>query len=266
MPLDLDMVRAALPGREIVGYDVCGSTMTEAAKLARDGHPSGTVVVAEEQTAGQGRYRRAWHSEPGSGLYPSIVLRIGIPEESAGVLSMMLGLATAEAIARAADIRCDLRWPNDVLIGDRKCAGILVRMEPPALNAPAGSPDSSTPAFIAGIGINVNHCAFPPELAAIATSLRLAAGRPLAREALLIHLLETVDSFTRMLAEGGKEPILAMFTRASSYVAGKRVIVEQGGQMIEGVTDGLDASGFLYVKRPDGTRAVILAGGVRPAG
>jgi BirA family transcriptional regulator, biotin operon repressor / biotin---[acetyl-CoA-carboxylase] ligase len=269
MPLDLDMVRAALPGREIVWFDVCGSTMTEAAKLARDGHPSGTVVIAEEQTAGQGRYRRAWHSEPGSGLYPSIVLRTAIPEESVGVLSMMLGLATAEAIARAADIRCDLRWPNDVLIGDRKCAGILVRMEPPALNGPAGqpgaSPDFLTPAFIAGIGINVNHRAFPPELAAIATSLRLAAGRPLSREALLIHLLETVDSFTHMLAEGGTDPILGMFARASSYVAGKRVIVEQGGQVIEGVTEGLDASGFLYVRRPDGTRAVILAGGVRPA-
>jgi BirA family biotin operon repressor/biotin-[acetyl-CoA-carboxylase] ligase len=251
MPLDLEMVRTALPGREIVWFDVCGSTMAEAGELARAGRPSGTVVIAEEQTAGQGRYRRAWHSEPESGLYPSIVLRTGIPEGSVGVLSMMLGLATAEAIARATDIRCDLRWPNDVLIGEKKCAGILVQMEPPA--------------FIAGIGINVNHCEFPPEIAGIATSLRLAAGRPLSREALLIHLLETVDSFTRMLAEGGKDPILGMFARASSYVAGKRVIVEQGGEVIEGVTEGLDASGFLCVRRPDGTRAVILAGGVRPA-
>jgi BirA family biotin operon repressor/biotin-[acetyl-CoA-carboxylase] ligase len=250
MPLDLDMIRAAAPGREIVWLDSCESTMSEAARLAAGGCPAGTVVVAEKQTAGQGRYKRVWHSERESGLYVSIVFRLGIPEESVRVLSMALGLATAEAIARATDLRPDLRWPNDVLIGEKKCAGILVQVEPPA--------------FIAGIGINVNHESLPPELAPIATSLRIAGGRPQSRELVLIHLLDTVDSFTRMLAEGGKDPVLAMFTRASSYVTGKRVTVELGGIVVEGVTDGLDSSGFLRLLRPDGSRTTILAGGVRP--
>lgn len=249
MPLDLDMIRTAFPGREIVWLDRCASTMIEAARLAARGCASGSTVVAEEQTAGQGRLGRSWHSEREAGLYVSIVLRLGLAEERARVLSMALGLAAAEAIARAADLRTDLRWPNDVLIGEKKCAGVLVQAEPPA--------------FLAGIGINVNHASFPPDLADIATSLHLASGRPQSRESLLIHLLETVDGFTRMLAEGGREPVLRMFARASSYASGKRVVVDQGGAVLEGVTDGLDSSGFLRLRLPDGSRTTILAGGVR---
>jgi BirA family transcriptional regulator, biotin operon repressor / biotin---[acetyl-CoA-carboxylase] ligase len=250
VPLDLDTIRAAFPEREIVWLDRCASTMTEAARLARAGCASGSAVIAEEQTAGQGRLGRSWLSEREAGLYVSIVLRLGLSEQSARVLSMALGLAAAEAIARAADLRTDLRWPNDVLIGEKKCAGILVTAEPPA--------------FLAGIGINVNHASFPPDLAPIATSLRLASGRLQSRELLLIHLLETVDGFTRMLAEAGRGPVLKMFARASSYASGRRVVVDQGGAMLEGVTDGLDSSGFLRLRLPDGSRTTILAGGVRP--
>jgi BirA family biotin operon repressor/biotin-[acetyl-CoA-carboxylase] ligase len=251
MPLDIESVRARLRGRHIVWLDRCESTMTEAAKLAALGCASGTAAGAEEQTAGQGRFGRSWHSERETGLYVSIVLRLAVPEESLRVLSMALGLATAEAIARATDIRCDLRWPNDVLAGEKKCAGVLVHVE--------------RDAFVAGIGINVNQPAFPEEVRDIATSLRLAGGRPHSRECLLIELLGAVDRFVRMLADGGREPVLRMFERASSYVRGKRVAVEQGGLIIRGITDGLDDSGFLWVRRDDGTRTLILAGGVRPA-
>jgi BirA family biotin operon repressor/biotin-[acetyl-CoA-carboxylase] ligase len=221
--------------------------MEEAAKLSREGCPSGTAVVAEEQTAGYGRHGRTWHSERGAGLYVSIVLRLPLPAENLPVLSLALGLATAEAIARAADLACDLRWPNDVLIGGKKCAGILVETEGPA--------------FIAGIGINVNHSAFPAELTGLATSLLLASGHPQSKDQLLVRLLESADSFTKMLLNGGPEPVIAMFSRASSYVRGKRVIA--GG--LEGITDGLDPSGFLYLRQPSGERTLILAGGVRPA-
>lgn len=225
--------------------------MAEAEKLALEGCPSGSAAGADEQTAGHGRYGRAWHSERGAGLYVSIVLRLGIADESIPALSLALGLAAAEAIARAADLACDLRWPNDVLIGGKKCAGILV--------------EASGAAYIAGIGINVNQSEFPEEIAGIATSLRAASGRTHSREQLLIHLLECVDSFAKMLAEGGREPVLSAFSLASSYVKGKRVIVEQRGGTIAGVTDGLDPAGFLYVCQPNGERTLILAGGVRPA-
>ncbi len=250
MPLDPTPAHMQFPGRDIHYLKSTDSTMAVAAQLAAAGCPTGTVVVADEQTAGQGRFGRVWHSARDAGLYVSVVLRPVLEEENMRVLGMTLGLAAAEAIARTADVQCDLRWPNDVLIGDKKCAGILVTVE------------GTT--FIAGIGINVNQNEFPTELEPIATSLRIATGGPQSREALLVHLLESIDSFVRMLETGGKNPVLAMFTRASSYVRGKHVVVEQESTEIEGVTDGLDDAGFLVVRRSDGSRVTIMAGGVRP--
>lgn len=251
MALDVEWVRARLPGRQIVWLELTASTMTEAARLAAAGCRSGTAVVAEEQLAGQGRQGKTWHSERETGLYVSIVLRLPLPATDAPVLTLALGLAVAEAISRTTDLTCDLRWPNDLLIATRKCAGILVQVDEPA--------------FIAGIGINVNQTAFPLALADTAASLRLITGLVQSRERLLVHLLTAIDSFTRMLVEGGAEPILRMFARASSYATGKRVIVEQGDSLIQGTTEGLDPSGFLVVRKDDGTRSTILAGGVRLA-
>jgi len=115
----------------------------------------------------------------------------------------------------------------------------------------------------AGIGVNVNHAAFPPELAVQATSLRQAAGATQSREDLLIALLPAIDSFTKMLVEGGPRPVLDMFTRHSSYARGRRVRVEQPGGVLEGVTAGLNPSGFLILRADDGSESLILAGGVR---
>ncbi|MEK7408702.1 MAG: biotin--[acetyl-CoA-carboxylase] ligase [Acidobacteriota bacterium] len=243
MPLDVAFIREQLPGRQIVWFDTVGSTMTEAAGL-----PPKTVVLAEEQLAGQGRHGRSWYSERDAGLYVSLVLRLPLSNDHAPALTLALGLAAAEAIARTAGLACDLRWPNDVLLDGKKCAGILVEVQ--------------LPVFIAGIGVNVNHSQFPPELAEAATSLYLASGRTHSRERLLLELVRAVDSFTRMLVEGGKEPVLRMFSRASSYVRGRRVIVDGA---LEGTTDGLNPSGFLRLRRDDGSSRLVLAGGVRPA-
>ena len=249
--IDLDAVRTRLPGRRIEWRERCETTMAEAASLARAGCPSGTAAGAEEQTGGRGRYRRRWESAPGAGLYVSIVLRPALPETDTPAVSLALGLAAAEAIARTSGAVCDLRWPNDVLIGDRKCAGVLVETEGPAL--------------IAGVGVNVNQTEFPAELAGLATSLRLALGREQSREELLVRLLESADRFVDLLAARGRAAVIEAFSRASSYVSGKPVAVEQGEGEIVGITDGLDPSGFLWVRRPDGARTLILAGGVRPA-
>lgn len=249
---DAQQIRALLPGREVIWLETTGSTMIDAARLAASGCPSGTAVVADEQTAGQGRQGRSWHSERASGLYVSIVLRLPLPADDTAVLTLALGLATAEAIARTADLACDLRWPNDVLLEEKKCAGILVQ--------------SARGAFIAGIGINVNHTAFPEDLASSATSLRLVSGREHSRPLLLKNLLVAVDSFAKMLVEGGKEPVLRMFSRASSYVRGRQVVVEQGGSALRGVTEGLNPAGFLLLRQEDGATTVVRAGGVRSAG
>lgn len=228
----------------IIRLKIAGSTMTEAAC-----RPPGTVVVAEQQTAGQGRLGRSWYSEAGAGLYLSAVLEFAGPAEQLPVVTLALGLAVQEAIHRATGVACDLRWPNDVLAGGKKCAGILVELHGVRV--------------IAGIGVNVNHTRFPGELAALATSLRLAAGRRFPREQLLAAVLASIDNYQRLLVSEGPEPILRLFSQASSYVHGRQVKVETAGGILTGITDGLDPAGFLWLRTPHG-RHLIRAGGVRP--
>ena len=238
-------------GRAIHWFPVVESTMQVASELSARGCPSGTVVGADEQTAGHGRYGRAWHSEANSGLYISVVLRLQIPAESLPAVTLALGLAATEAILSAAGVTCDLRWPNDVMAAGKKCCGILVQLQDGAI--------------IAGIGVNVNQTAFPEELQPLATSLRIVSGVPQSRELLLERLLESIDSFMETLQTEGKDAILRMFSQASSYVRGRRVVVvDQGSISLEGTTDGLDASGFLFLRKKDGQRTLILTGGVRP--
>jgi len=250
VPLDIESVRARLPGRVVQWHATLESTMPEASRLATAGCASGTAVVAEEQTAGVGRYQRPWHSEPESGLYVSIVLRQSLAPEALPLITMALGLATVDAITKSTGLVCDLRWPNDVLMHDKKCAGILTELDGAAI--------------IAGIGINVNHSQFPAELNEIATSLRIESGSAQSRESLLAELLLAIDSFCTILQEKGNQAVLEMFSEASSYIRGRRVQVDCGDSILEGTTAGLTPSGFLNLLDDRGQEHVIIAGGVRP--
>jgi BirA family biotin operon repressor/biotin-[acetyl-CoA-carboxylase] ligase len=257
-PLDIGGLRREFPDRRIDYYPSIDSTMRVAAALEL-----GEVVLADEQTAGLGRHRHTWHSEAGSGIYCSLIVA------PAPVLTLALGLAAVDAIAKSTGIACDLRWPNDVMIADRKVAGILVQL--------------SGGKAIAGIGINVNQKSFPPELAGEATSLSrektgltggsacptlprggtgASACQPIPREAIIAALLRATDEYLAY----DTPAILRLFTQASSYAAGRRVEVEQPGGVIRGVTAGLNPEGFLVVRRDDGTDTLIIAGGVRAAG
>jgi len=234
--LDIDRIRRAFPDRSIAYYESIDSTMQAAA-----GGKPGDVVLAEEQTAGQGRHGHSWHSAAGDGIYCSIVL----PQSP--VLTLALGLAAHTAIFEATGQVCDLRWPNDLMLGEKKVAGILVQA--------AGK------LAIAGIGINVNQTEFPADVASLATSLRLASGRPLPREEIILALLPAVDTIVAQ----DKPAILQSFTHLSSYASGKRVEVQQPEGIIQGTTAGLDPAGFLIVRQDDGTDTLIVAGGVRAA-
>jgi BirA family biotin operon repressor/biotin-[acetyl-CoA-carboxylase] ligase len=242
-PLDIGGLRREFPDRRIDYYPSIDSTMRVAAALE-----PGAVVLAEEQRAGLGRHGHTWHSEAGSGIYCSLVLA------PAPVLTLALGLAAQDAIAKSTGIACDLRWPNDVMIADRKVAGILVQL--------------SGAKAIAGIGINVNHKSFPPELASEATSLsreKCGAGasacQPVPREPIIAALLRAADEYLAY----DTSAILRLFTQGSSYAAGRRVEVHQPGGVIRGVTAGLNPDGFLVVRQDDGTDTLIIAGGVRAA-
>jgi BirA family biotin operon repressor/biotin-[acetyl-CoA-carboxylase] ligase len=222
------------PERRILRFPSVDSTQRLAAA-----EPLGTVVLADEQTSGQGRHGHTWHSEPGAGIYCSIVLA------PTPLLTLALAVATIDAIAQATGITCDLRWPNDLMLANRKCAGILVQL----IDGRA----------IAGIGINVNHTSFPLELEA--TSLRIHSHRVVDRESILEALLPAIDSVT----QEDSETILRLFAHASSYVAGRRVTVDQPGGLITGTTAGMNSEGHLIVRKDDGTDTLILAGGVRAA-
>jgi BirA family biotin operon repressor/biotin-[acetyl-CoA-carboxylase] ligase len=226
------------PPWRILRFDSVDSTQRIAA-----GEPLRTAVVADHQSAGQGRHGHSWHSEPGNGLYCSLVL------EPTPLLTLALGVATVDAIAQSTGIKCDIRWPNDLMLGNRKVAGILVQL----INDTA----------IAGIGINVNHTAFPEGLDATSLSMwGRPPGLPISREAVLQSLLVSVDS----VIHEDPETILRLFAHASSYVAGRRVTVDQPDGVIFGTTAGLDPAGYLIVRKDDGTDTLILAGGVRAAG
>lgn len=237
---------------EIIRRGIVASTMQEAAALASTGCLHGTAVVAESQTAGIGRHGHVWHSEPGTGLYVSVVLRLPLSPAELPILTLALGLAVSEAIGLTTGLVCDLRWPNDILSSGRKVAGILVQIVDNAA--------------IAGIGINVNHASFPDWIAQEATSLRLATGHPVDREALLTQLLKSVADLCDLLVSAGNAAVLQLFSAASSYAQGKRVRVDLGTRVLEGVTAGLTSQGFLRVRQADGTTETVIAGGVRPAG
>jgi BirA family biotin operon repressor/biotin-[acetyl-CoA-carboxylase] ligase len=213
--------------------------MKEAAALASRGAPHGTAVVAERQTAGIGRHGHNWHSEPGAGLYLSIVLRM---VAATPALTMALGLVVQAAVDDLADVSTDIRWPNDVMLNDRKLGGIIVQ------SAESG-------VLIAGIGVNVNHSSFPDEIKGIATSLKIETGLEHSKELLMNRILAESLRYASL----DKAEVLRRFQQASSWVSGKAVIVDD---RVTGVTAGLDENGFLKVQTPSGMET-ILAGGVR---
>jgi BirA family biotin operon repressor/biotin-[acetyl-CoA-carboxylase] ligase len=224
--------------------------MKDATRLADRGEPHGTVIVAEAQTEGIGRHGHTWHSAHGGGIYASIILRLPLAADLLAVLPMALGIALKCAVNDLCDVACDLRWPNDLLLHEKKLAGVMVQ-------------SSEKGVQIAGIGLNVNQAAFPEELASIATSLRIETGHDHSKEDLLDRLVAESLRYAALLAERGKRPILEQFAAASSYVHGKAVKVDSDNRQFTGTTAGLDENGFLRVQTPAGLETV-LTGGVRP--
>jgi BirA family biotin operon repressor/biotin-[acetyl-CoA-carboxylase] ligase len=224
--------------------------MIEAARLAREGAPSGTVVAAREQSAGQGRQGRQWLSAPGDGLYASFLYRLQVGPAEIPALTLAMGLAVAEALTQLTGASYDIRWPNDILWQGRKCCGILARLEDGAV--------------VVGVGVNLRQREFPAGLRTPAASLWQVTGREFTPEQVLDLLLPAMDEFIRLYEAEGREPVLRLFAQASSYVTGRRVQVDLDERVITGVTDGLDTFGFLRVRRDDGVRETVLTGSVRP--
>jgi BirA family biotin operon repressor/biotin-[acetyl-CoA-carboxylase] ligase len=255
-----DMLKGRLKGsvfgKRIYHFLRTDSTNHVAMELGYADEPEGAVVLAEEQTAGRGRAGRTWHSERGTGLYVTLLLRPKISPVQAPLLTMMAGLSSHAAIQAQTGLTVDLKWPNDLMLGDKKLGGILTEMyaEP-----------SQVRFVIVGIGINVNQDKFPSELAATATSLRVQTGRAQSRLELLVLLLREFETdYNRFLSEGSAS-VTQRFEAVSSYARGKRVSVFNGKETYTGVTAGLSREGLLQVERESGDIVTVIAGDVREA-
>jgi len=262
---DLTQLTAALARTPFSGhlhhFATVASSNAIALEAANAGAPTGSVWFADEQTAGRGRGGHTWLSTADDGLYVSVLLRPQVTLADALWLSLATGLAVAGAIAEVTHLDADVRWPNDILLHGKKCGGILVE------TAATANDVAQLKHAVIGIGINVNHESFPAEIAPLATSLRLETGVAWPRQKLLIALLTCLHAEMQQLAleqTGAHVPetLLERFTRASTWVSGKRVHVEEAGGYT-GVTEGLDDRGFLRVRAADGTLRTVLTGGVR---
>jgi BirA family biotin operon repressor/biotin-[acetyl-CoA-carboxylase] ligase len=271
---DLKRVESEIADTRFAGrvrhFAVTDST-NKLAIIAAEAGANESVWVADEQTAGRGRGGHAWHSSPGDGLYVSMLVLPWIPLSYAMNLPLAAGLAAQAAVRETTGLAIDLRWPNDLMIGGKKCGGILV--ESSSSPAPENWRAEAGPQLryaVIGVGLNLNHSSFPPEIEPLATSLHLQSGRYYEREPLLAALLrQTEEEVTVLRREwsGAHHPgptLHQRFAAASTWVNGMRVQVgEEGGYT--GWTRGLDFRGFLLVEDDAGVMRTVLSGGVRPA-
>ena len=255
-----DMLRQRLKGsilgKRIFHFFKTESTNSVAFDLGHNGEAEGTVVLAEEQTAGRGRVGHSWHSERATGIYVTFLLRPKLSPMQAPILTLLAGLSAREAIQQQTGLKLDLKWPNDLLLGKKKVGGILIEMH---------AEPSQVRFVIVGIGINVNQEKFPSEIAGIATSLRAATGKPQARMEILVRLLRQFESdYNRFLKEGSA-PVVERFSQISSFAEGKTVRIINASETFSGVTAGLTQEGLLRVRRDGGEIVAVIAGDVREA-
>ncbi|MGH9648935.1 MAG: biotin--[acetyl-CoA-carboxylase] ligase [Terriglobales bacterium] len=240
-------------GHRIVHFFRIESTNTAALELAAKDAEHGTVVVAEEQTAGRGRFGRSWYSERSSGIYTSIILRPPLAPAVAPVLTLMAAVAAHQAISTTTGLPVDIHWPNDVLVNGKKVCGILTEMSAEV---------DRLHAVVLGIGINVNHREMPSELKNIATSLRIEAGKSLSRGQILVALLKEVERKYHLLLDEGSAAIARRWAAASTFAEGKRIRVLTGGGEYFATTVGLESTGALRVRREDGREELLVSGEV----
>lgn len=239
-------------GRRIIRLGAIASTMAEAARLGDAGEPEGTVVLATAQTAGRGRAGRVWEAPPGTAVLASVLLRPSVPAARLPVLSLLVGVAAAEAIEQVAGLPCRLKWPNDLWLGrddpGRKAGGILLTSQPGA---------EGVHQVVAGIGINVTSQ--PAELPPGGTSLAAELGRAVDRETVVTGLIERLNRvYAHYLATAG-HPNLDAWRRRAALI-GQIVSIVDGDLCHTGRVVGVDDDGRLLLQTGDGEPRRIVAG------
>jgi BirA family biotin operon repressor/biotin-[acetyl-CoA-carboxylase] ligase len=239
-------------GRNIVYFNSTDSTNTQAARLAHDGAPEGTLVIAETQTAGRGRLGRKWESPPGVNLYFTLILRPNIPPADAPMITLAAAVALIKATRSLYNLPAAIKWPNDMLIDFKKCAGILTEMsaEPERVRH-----------VILGIGVDVNmeRESFPEEIRDISTSIRLEKGMRANRAELLRQFLMEMESIYAYICSNQKNKVLDEW-RGLSCTLGRRVTVKGLWGECSGIARDIDGSGSLLIEKDGGEVVTVMSG------
>jgi len=243
-------------GHPVYLYQQIGSTNDEARRLAQARAPEGLLVIAETQTAGRGRAGRRWLTPPGSALAFSLVLRPSASPAQAARLTMLAGLAVCEAIEQVSGVQTALKWPNDILAGGQKTAGILVE----AVTRPEGEPRLDY--AILGIGINVDAAPPASEVDFPATALNAQAAQPVDRLILLRAILQRLEDGYAAVAAPDPLPLYSAWAARLVWL-GERVVVQTAGAQMAGEAESADPDGALVVRLESGERVRVLAGDVR---
>jgi BirA family biotin operon repressor/biotin-[acetyl-CoA-carboxylase] ligase len=225
------------------------STQIEAARLAANGAPEGTVVTATHQSAGRGRRGRQWLDAPGQSLLMSVVLRPPISPGLSPQLSLVAAVAVSDALGRAG-VTAAIRWPNDVMVGARKICGLL----PEAVTTREGALEH----VILGIGLNVNQRDFPGPIQALATSMRIETRRERSVEEMQAGVLAALEDRYRRYVQGGLATLLPAWLERAQGIGGRATAAD--GR--EGIAVGIDADGALLLRGDSGETMRVVAGEV----
>ena len=241
-------------GKTIHYFHSIDSTNSKAYQLAIQDAEEGEVVIAELQVKGRGRLGRRWFSPAFLNLYLSVILRPQIPPHQASLITLMAAVATANAIEKYSGLLPLIKWPNDILIRDRKVAGLLNEIH---------SEMDRIHFVILGIGVNLNMDGkmFSKEIRGVATSLKREMGQTISRKAFLQSLLEELESWYEIFLKEGGAPVLKAW-RDRAKIEGKRVRVTSFGETLSGVAVDIDSDGAMILETKDGKRKRIVAGDV----
>jgi len=249
-------LRTAVIGKRLICLDKTGSTNTDAFALAEEGAVEGTVVMADEQSGGKGRRGRIWSSPVGVNLYCSVVLRPKVMPHEAPQLTFLSAVAVARTIALLTGLRPEIKWPNDVLLGGCKVAGLLNEMsaETDGINF-----------VVLGIGVNLNMTPeqFPDDLRHPATSLFAATGERIIRARFAATLLNELDRLYNGFLGQGFEPVREEWQLYCNARGRELLVSDAGTEAVRGFFDGVDGNGALMLRRADGRIERILSGDVK---
>ena len=248
-------LHTAWAGKKIVYLRSVDSTNRYARQLAADGAEQGTLVLADEQTAGRGRRGRGWISPAGEGIFMTLILRPHAHPSHVAVLSLQTALAVARAISRACELDARIKWPNDIVCGGRKVCGMLLEMN---------ADEQSVHDVVAGIGINVHQKAFEGDIARTASSLDLLTGRTICRADVVRAFLEEYEAVDA-LAKTGTDALMQAY-RERSATLGQRVQVISATGSFTGTAMDVTDSGSLIVRTDDGEDREVLAADVSVRG